>query len=102
MSIGATSPWFLNPSRDGDSTTALGSFTALPEKKFLLISNPKWWNPWKWLRMKGKLGSWVMSSIRWVRKAQGGVPRGGNLGQLQSTEGKSPVADPSPAADPEV
>jgi len=43
MSPGATSTHFLNPSRDGDSTTALGSLvqclTALSAKKCFLISN---------------------------------------------------------------
>jgi len=42
-SISATSPVFLNTSKDGDSTTSLGSpfqhLTTLWEKKFFLISN---------------------------------------------------------------
>ena len=41
MSPSATSTRFLNPSRDGDSPTALGSLvqglTTLPVKKFFLI-----------------------------------------------------------------
>jgi len=43
MSQSATSICFLNPSRDGDSTTALGSLfqclTSLSLKKFFLISS---------------------------------------------------------------
>ena len=43
MPLSTTSPQFLNTSRDGDSTTSLGSLchcsTALSEKKFFLISN---------------------------------------------------------------
>ena len=43
MSLSATSQWFLNTSRDSDSTTSLGSLsqciTTLPEKKLFLTSN---------------------------------------------------------------
>jgi len=43
MSPGATSTQFLNPSRDGDSTTSLGSLvqglTTVSVKNFFLISN---------------------------------------------------------------
>jgi len=43
MSRSATSTWFLNASRDGDSTTSQGSlvqcFTTLSVKKFFIISN---------------------------------------------------------------
>ena len=43
MSLSATSPWFLNTSRDSDSTTTLGSLchciTSLSEKKCFLICN---------------------------------------------------------------
>ena len=50
MSPNATSTRVLNPSRDGDSTTALGSLcqclTTLSVKKFFLVSNPN-------------LGSWL-------------------------------------------
>jgi len=42
MSLSTASKWFLNTSRDGDSTTSLGSLfqclTTLPVKKFFLIS----------------------------------------------------------------
>ena len=43
MYLSATSPHFMNTSRDSDSTTSLGSLcqclATLPEKKFFLISN---------------------------------------------------------------
>ena len=53
MSLSATSTWFLNTSRDGDSTTLLGSLfkcvTILSKNKFSQISNLNFpwhnWNP---------------------------------------------------------
>ena len=43
MALSTTSKWFLNTSRDGDSTTSLGSLfqclTTFCVKKFFLISN---------------------------------------------------------------
>jgi len=52
MSRSTTSKWFLNTSRDGDSTTSLGSLfqclTTLSVKKFFLISNLNL--PWHSLR----------------------------------------------------
>ena len=51
MSLSATSPRFLNTSRDSDSTTSLGSLchciTALSEKKCSLIPNLKKLERWR-------------------------------------------------------
>ena len=54
MSLSTTSKRFLNASKDGDSTTSLGSLfqclTILSVKKFFLISNLNL--PWCSLRMQ--------------------------------------------------
>ena len=70
MSPSATSTWLLNPSRDGDPTTALGSLaqrlTTLSVTKFFLISNL---NPpgatrghfWGWPATSEVGGGWCKS-----------------------------------------
>ena len=57
MSWSATSTWFFSSSRDGDSTTALGSLvqhlTTLSVKKFFLIHSQGYGHNWGCARCKG-------------------------------------------------
>jgi len=65
-SLSATSTWLLNTSRDGDSTTSLGSLchchTTPSEKKCFLVSN----HAMLWLAARLVSGGWHLTATAWT------------------------------------